>query len=85
MEQIRSGELLHKATQKKKEEKRKLKKLNKEHNVSPRDRNINSKFYIIYFIFLSYFSMIYIFCFYNMLATQNTDDTETETENEDTA
>jgi len=46
MEQIRSGELLHKATQKKKAEKTKLKKLNMEQNVSPHDRNIDSKFYI---------------------------------------
>ena len=74
MEQIRSGELLHKPTQKKKEEKKKLRKLKKEHNVSPRDINISSKFY-----------MIYICCLFNMLATQNTDDTETEAENEDTA
>ena len=61
MEQIRSGELLHKATQKKKEEKRKLKKLNKEHNVSPRDRNINSKFYI-YLLHISwlFFHDIYL-------------------------
>ena len=46
MEQIRSGELLHKATQKKKKEKMKLRKLKKEHSVSPRDGNIDSKFYI---------------------------------------
>ena len=46
MEQISSGELLHKAQQKKKAEKTKLKKLNKEQNVSPHDINIYSKFYI---------------------------------------
>ena len=46
MELIRSGELLHKATQKKKAEKTKLKKLHKEQKVSPHDRNIDSKFYI---------------------------------------
>ena len=41
----KKGELLHKATQKKKAEKTKLKKLKKEQNVSPHDRNINSKFH----------------------------------------
>ena len=46
MELIRIGELLHKATQKRKAEKTKLKKLHKEQKVSPHDRNIDSKFYI---------------------------------------
>jgi len=46
MELIRSGELLHKATQKKKMENTKLKKLHTEQKVSPHDRNIDSKFYI---------------------------------------
>ena len=38
-----------------------------------------------YYIFLGLFSMIHIFCFSNTLATQDTDDTETEAENEDIA
>ena len=46
MELIRSGELLHKATEKKKMENTKLKKLHTEQKVSPHDRNIDSKFYI---------------------------------------
>ena len=85
MEQIRSGELLHKATQKKKAEKTKLKKLNMEQNVSPLDRNIYSKFYI-WLLYISWpiFHDIYLL-FSNTLATHNTDDTETEEENEDTA
>ena len=53
MEQIRSGEFLHNAMQKKQEEKRKLKK---EHKFHPRDRNIESKFFIftltLYFLFI---------------------------------
>ena len=85
MELIRSGELLHKATQKKKAEKTKLKKLNMEQNVSPLDRNIYSKFYI-WLLYISWpiFHDIYLL-FSNTLATHNTDDTETEEENEDTA
>ena len=46
MELIRNGELLHKATQKRKMENTKLKKLHMEQKVSPHDRNIDSKFYI---------------------------------------
>ena len=85
MEQIWSGELLHKATQKKKAEKTKLKKLNMEQNVSPLDRNIYRKFYI-WLLYISWliFHDTYLL-FFNTLATQNTDDTETEAENEDIA
>ena len=42
MEQIRSGELLQKATLKQKEEKRKLRKLKKEQTFDPHDRNVES-------------------------------------------
>ena len=85
MELIRSGELLHKATQKKKAEKTKLKRLNTEQNVSLHDRNIYSKFYI-WLLYISWliFHDTYLL-FFNTLATQNTDDTETEAENEDIA
>ena len=51
MEQIRSGELLHKATIKQKEEKRKLRKLKKEQTFDPHDRNIESKY--IYYPYIS--------------------------------
>ena len=44
MEQIRSGELLHKAMLKEKEEKRKLRKLKKEQTFDLHDRNIKSKY-----------------------------------------
>ena len=54
MEQIRSGELLHFAMQKKQEEKRKLKKLKEEQKPHPRDRNIESKFFI-YILTLIFF------------------------------
>ena len=85
MELIRSGELLHKATQKKKAEKTKLKKLHKEQKVSPHDRNIDSKFYIYsYYILLGLF-FYDIYLLFDTLATQNTDDTEKEEENEDKA
>ena len=52
MEQIRSGEFLHNAMQKEKEEERKVRKRKKEHNVLPCDRNIPSKFYI-YLLYIS--------------------------------
>ena len=57
MEQIRSGELLHKATIKQKEEKRKLQKLKKEQTLDPHDRNIESKYIYTIHIFLSLFFM----------------------------
>ena len=90
MEQIRSGELLHKAILKQKEEKRKLRKLKKEQTFDPHDRNIESKYiYILSIYFLAYFSwlkasIIYFTC---MLAIKSSDETETETEawNEETA
>ena len=81
MEQIRSGELLHKAMLKQKEEKRKLRKLKKEQTFDPRDRNIESKYiYILSIYFLAYFSwlkasIIYFTC---MLAIKSSDETETE-------
>jgi len=56
MEQIRSGELLHNAMQKQKEEKRKLRKLKMEQKIDPHDRNIESKYMYTNLIFLSYFS-----------------------------
>jgi len=52
MEQIRSGELLHKAMLKQKEEKRKLRKLKKEQTFDPHDRNIESKYMYTNHIFL---------------------------------
>ena len=44
IEQIRSGELLHKAIQRQQEEKRKLQKLNKEQTFDSYDRNIESEY-----------------------------------------
>jgi len=68
MEQIRSGELLHKAMLKQKEEKRKLRKLKKEQTFDPRDRNIESKYIYTIHIFLSLFfmtkSFYYLFYMY---------------------
>ena len=57
MEQIRSGELLHKDMLKQKEEKRMLQKLKKEQTFDPRDRNIESKYIYTIHIFLSLFFM----------------------------
>ena len=57
MEQIRSGELLHKAMLKQKEEKRKIWKLKKEHTVDPYNRNIERKYIYTNHIFLSLFFM----------------------------
>ena len=54
MKQKRSGELLHKAMLKQPEEKGKLQKLKKEHNLDPHDRNIESK-YILTMYFLCIF------------------------------
>ena len=56
-----------------------------EQNVSLHDRNIYSKFYI-WLLHISWliFHDTYLL-FFNTLATQNTDDTETEAENEDIA
>ena len=55
MEQIRSGELLHKAILRQKEEKRKLRKLKKEQNFDAHDGNIDSKYVYMDHIFLSFF------------------------------
>ena len=92
MEQIRSGELLHKAILKQKEEKRKLRKLKKEQTFHPHDRNIESKYVYIYILtiyFLAYFSWLKasIVIIFIMLAIRSSDETEIETEawNEETA
>ena len=65
--------------------KNKAEKVNTEQNVSLHDRNIYSKFYI-WLLYISWliFHDTYLL-FFNTLATQNTDDTETEAENEDIA
>ena len=80
MEQIRSGELLHKAILRQKEEKRKLRKLKKEQTFDSHDRNIESKYIYTIHIFLSLFFMTNSFYFTCMLAIKSSDETETETE-----
>ena len=82
MEQIRSGELLHNAMQKQKEEKRKLRKLKMEQKIDPHDRNIESKYMYTNLIFLSYFFMTQSFYRYSsiLLAIKSLDETETEKE-----
>ena len=81
MEQIRSGELLHKAILKQKEEKKKLRKLKKAQTFDPHDRNLESK-YILSRYFLAYFSWlkVSIINFTFLLAIRSSDETETETE-----
>ena len=79
MEQIRSGELLHKAILKQKEEKRKLRKLKKEQTFDPHDRNIESKYIYTIYIFLSLFIMTKSFYYqFYIFAIRSSDETETE-------
>ena len=55
--QIRSGELLLKATLKQKEEKKNATEAKKEQTFDPHDRNIESKYiYTLSIYFLAYFS-----------------------------
>ena len=79
MELIRSGELLHKATQKRKAEKTKLKNYTRNKKFLHTIEILIVSFTYSYYIFLSLF-FYDTYLLFDTLANQSTDETETEEE-----